>query len=1081
MDPVTIFSTVCGVVQLVGCGYKISKELLDAYNSSSGLSRSREQLAEETTRLRDLLQSIQSPISDVNTTNQSAQSTTVPGPVQHAIDETILKAQAAGKMLLEQLENTRIEPDIRGLKRATQAFRVFRNRDKTPALQKRFEQLQQQLQGYLIIELRPLAQNLLTGQIEGFQNLSAAQQTLVSEIQANNTQIKQLSEAMSSLKQNVQSQAQTTQAQVVNEGLETRNLISSQAQQLQIQLTGLGSGIRKMDFESEHRQLLENLWFPEMYAREMQIKETARETFKWIFHTPESDRPWDDFPRWLGSTDARYWISGKPGSGKSTLMRYILSERRADVEKVLRDWSGSHTLVVAEVFFWNAGSTLQKSSEGLLRCLLHQILKRNPAFTQRISSSLLQNSQYSNALPSSLLEDMLREVLSNSSECICLFIDGLDEFEDGSMASGKKLLDIFGRLQEATDKRVKFCFSSRPLQIFCWTFKEVKQLALHHLTKKDIRKHVQQSISEFADESMINTIVNRANGVFLWVDLAVKSLQAAHINGDTNEQISKRLKSLPSELYQMYDHMFKSIEDVYYDDVAVYFAMALKHEQGHPEPPASPNPSIMQIFFATNPKYWEEVLSLWSIETLQQISIGCRRLELWIKSRTCGILEVRELDSYEDRHWSWLNDTCLAERRDDESAEVAALLTEILKSFRRKRVVFMHRRVADFLKDQKTSRIVQTMSKFQKLQETLRYNLLLIASARAAVHVPTSTEEAMSEETIRPILETITHLKWHETIYRQPERAIAWRLKEFCKRAADDTRSLHGWRLAHSYFLHLIASWDMPLTLSYFLQKDQNRLKRTWPALRSRLLRCAISGRLYADEALVFSDPALRSIDMLLDEKPDPNDQTRLDCLPERDANKSAWQLYVGSWQLHRNSSVQAVRRDIQRLIALGSDVDEDAEALIYQPTNYSSTILHFKWSSQCNAPFIQALYGFQSYSARPYLHMRECELRKGNPTDKYNPAFAEGVIASYLRQMLKKIAVEDAETLPNTEKVPSVTFRDFETSDGQLNLSLSAVIEGEIVYFPPERVKATIIEDRVNEYFANPTEDVEAGPVVEA
>lgn len=34
---------------------------------------------------------------------------------------------------------------------------------------------------------------------------------------------------------------------------------------------------------------------------------------------------WNDFVAWLEEGDGLYWIAGKAGSGKSTLMKYIAS------------------------------------------------------------------------------------------------------------------------------------------------------------------------------------------------------------------------------------------------------------------------------------------------------------------------------------------------------------------------------------------------------------------------------------------------------------------------------------------------------------------------------------------------------------------------------------------------------------------------------------------------------------------------------------------------------------------------------------------------------------------------------------
>jgi ABC-type lipoprotein export system ATPase subunit len=68
--------------------------------------------------------------------------------------------------------------------------------------------------------------------------------------------------------------------------------------------------------------ILESLRFPTMRDRYEDIEDAHAETFKLIFQEAGyEDKPWDNFSRWLRSGDSIYWISGKAGSGKSTLMR----------------------------------------------------------------------------------------------------------------------------------------------------------------------------------------------------------------------------------------------------------------------------------------------------------------------------------------------------------------------------------------------------------------------------------------------------------------------------------------------------------------------------------------------------------------------------------------------------------------------------------------------------------------------------------------------------------------------------------------------------------------------------------------
>lgn len=59
------------------------------------------------------------------------------------------------------------------------------------------------------------------------------------------------------------------------------------------------------------------------------------------------------------------WIKGKPGSGKSTLMNFIV----ANAHKMKGD-------VVIISFFFNArGEDLEKSTLGMYRSLLYQLLR----------------------------------------------------------------------------------------------------------------------------------------------------------------------------------------------------------------------------------------------------------------------------------------------------------------------------------------------------------------------------------------------------------------------------------------------------------------------------------------------------------------------------------------------------------------------------------------------------------------------------------------------------------------------------------------------------------------------------------
>lgn len=78
-------------------------------------------------------------------------------------------------------------------------------------------------------------------------------------------------------------------------------------------------------------QILESLCYSMMSNRYERVVEAYPNTFEWIFRSSTNDQlQWSNFSDWLKTdTNQRvYWISGKAGSGKSTLMKHIFDDAR---------------------------------------------------------------------------------------------------------------------------------------------------------------------------------------------------------------------------------------------------------------------------------------------------------------------------------------------------------------------------------------------------------------------------------------------------------------------------------------------------------------------------------------------------------------------------------------------------------------------------------------------------------------------------------------------------------------------------------------------------------------------------------
>jgi len=152
---------------------------------------------------------------------------------------------------------------------------------------------------------------------------------------------------------------------------------------------------------------------------------------------------------------------------------------------------------------------------------------------------------------------------------ICFLVDGLDEFD----GLHEDIANVFKDMTEACD--VKVCLSSRPLVAFSNSFKDCPSLRLQDLTRPDITKYVNgkfgasQAFNSLLTREPISTtellaeIIDKADGVFLWVHIVVQSLLKGVQNRDEISILHQRLRCMPQELEPLYGHLLGLIEPVY--------------------------------------------------------------------------------------------------------------------------------------------------------------------------------------------------------------------------------------------------------------------------------------------------------------------------------------------------------------------------------------------------------------------------------------------------------------------------------------------------------------------------------------
>lgn len=392
--------------------------------------------------------------------------------------------------------------------------------------------------------------------------------------------------------------------------------------------------------------ILQTIDYEHRTARHDSIPQAYPRTFEWVF---EKGSPQENhLLEWLEKGSEIFWITGKPGAGKSTFIKFVADSPQTRM--ALRKWAVDSKPLISCHYFWSAGTSIQRSHDGLLRSLLHNIFFEAPELFPEVcprrwkkasTSSRALSSAWSTAELSRTLFSVVKKAKSFS---FCFFIDGLDEacMKDND----NELCDTIITLSNCPN--AKLCISSRPWNKFIEYFGNRPTMSIHELTRDDIRNFAQHELSTHPKwgsltnergerDGMVIEIVQRAQGVFLWVVLVVRQLREGLTNCDTSKDLWKRLDRIPDGLTMFFRLMIESVEDFYLQKMAeslliaaagqgpLHSAIYMLHDRGD----ANPNYAI------------EEPLIPWTDE---QLANEVRLCPMRLNSRCKGLLEVDAFD-----------------------------------------------------------------------------------------------------------------------------------------------------------------------------------------------------------------------------------------------------------------------------------------------------------------------------------------------------------------------------------------------------------------------------------------------------
>ena len=411
--------------------------------------------------------------------------------------------------------------------------------------------------------------------------------------------------------------------------------------------------LNRQETESEFyvKAIVDSLRFQGVKHREDAIPEAYTRTFQWVFERPPQSSPrgpWTELPRWLEqSVDDVYWITGKAGAGKSTMMKFLTTHPKT-IEH-LRKWSCGQQLILASFYFWNAGSSeLQKSQTGLLRTLLLQCIEQMPSLAPKIcprrwawfkifgATDVNQVPQWSWGELVECFSALLLLSAKNNRFKLALFIDGLDEFT----GDHQKLIDFVKLFYRR--RGTKVIISSRPWNMFKDAFSATPSLRMEEFTSRDVEAFVNgefnqtQGFHELRQAYPVEAnrltqgIVDKAQGVFLWVSVVVRALCEGLTEGDNLGELQALLNMLPTDLSQLYQRIWRSIKPQYIAQTAKLFQIRIN---------AKTLLDVTTLHLAD--MEWEEALGYQMAEiTGEKRDHIIRTMSRRLDSRTRGLLEV---------------------------------------------------------------------------------------------------------------------------------------------------------------------------------------------------------------------------------------------------------------------------------------------------------------------------------------------------------------------------------------------------------------------------------------------------------
>ncbi|KAF8245679.1 hypothetical protein K440DRAFT_662625 [Wilcoxina mikolae CBS 423.85] len=301
-----------------------------------------------------------------------------------------------------------------------------------------------------------------------------------------------------------------------------------------------------IEYDRERLECLHALQYED--TRYENISEQHHGSLEWLWVHPQ-------YVKWSQSaTSSLLYVEGKPGSGKSTLVKYFEKNLTAREPK-------SISSTVARYFYSFRGTIKESTHQNMLRSILHSLLEQDEStffHFQQHFRNLKKRSDWP--------YDSLKTILSSfadypSTKPVYLILDAMDESSEDDRRSIVQL--ICNLCSEKNPCYIKVFLASRPLR-HCIRGSH-HTIIMQEQNKNDIARFADDFLSDLQLSGEVlreatDYITDNAQGVFVWVALVKAELVTCVETGAAPQEIMRRLKGLPQELEDFYTFMRAKLE-----------------------------------------------------------------------------------------------------------------------------------------------------------------------------------------------------------------------------------------------------------------------------------------------------------------------------------------------------------------------------------------------------------------------------------------------------------------------------------------------------------------------------------------